>query len=70
MNVEKHSTSPVAEREAGRHTTTLTPDGPVLVLRLDLLPATPASLARIRRRVEEINWQLRLSEAPFRLRVM
>ncbi len=47
-----------------------TPEASPFVLRFDLLPATPASLARIRRRVEEINRQLRLSEAPFRLRVM
>lgn len=47
-----------------------TPEAPSFVLRFDLLPATPTSLARIRRRVEEINRQLRLSEAPFRLRMM
>lgn len=43
---------------------------PPIVLRFDRLPATPVSLARIRRRVEEINRRLRLADAPFRLRVM
>jgi hypothetical protein len=47
-----------------------TPEAPQFVLRFDGLPTTPTSLARVRRRVEEINRQLRLSEAPFRLRVM
>jgi len=46
------------------------PEAPPFVLRFDLLPATPTSLARFHRRVEEINQRLRLSEAPFRLRVV
>lgn len=70
MNAEKLSKTPVAERQTGHSTSMLKTGGPPLVLRLDLLPATPSSLARIRRRVEEINWRLRLSEAPFQLRVM
>ncbi len=40
------------------------------VLRLEGLPATPACLARIRRRVEDLNRQLQQSEVPVRLRVM
>lgn len=48
----------------------LTPEAPPIVLRFDLLPATPASLARMRRRVDDINQRLRLSDVPFRLRIM
>lgn len=40
------------------------------VLRLDGVPATPASLARIRERVEEINRQFKQADVPFRLRLM
>ena len=43
---------------------------PPVVLRLEGLRATPACLARIRRRVEELNRQLQHSEVPVRLRVM
>jgi hypothetical protein len=49
---------------------TLKPAIPPFVLRLEGLPATPACLARIRRRVEELNRQLQQSEVPVRLRVM
>ncbi len=48
----------------------LTPEAPPIVLRFDLLPATPASLARMRRRVDDINQRLRLSDIPFQLRIM
>jgi len=40
------------------------------VLRLDRMPASPASVARVRERVEEVNRQLRQSELPFRLRMI
>jgi hypothetical protein len=43
------------------------PAVPPFVLRLE---GTPACLARIRRRVEELNRQLQQSEVPVRLRVM
>jgi hypothetical protein len=46
------------------------PAAPSFVLRLEELPATPVYLARIRKRVEEINRQLQQAELPFRLRVM
>ena len=49
---------------------TLKPAVPPFVLRLEGLPATPACLARIRRRVEDLNRQLQPSEVPVRLRVM
>ena len=41
-----------------------------VVLRLDKLRATPANLRRIRRRVEELNEELRGSGAQFRLRLI
>ncbi len=40
------------------------------VLRLDGVLATPASLARVRERVEAINRQFQQADVPFRLRVM
>ncbi len=43
---------------------------PPVVLRLEALPATPACLARIRRRVDEINRQFHQSDVPVRLRIM
>lgn len=46
------------------------PAVPPFVLRLEGVPATPACLARIRRRVDEINRQLQQSEVPVRLRIM
>ena len=49
---------------------TVKPAVPPFVLRLEEVPATPVRLARIRKRVEEINRQLRQSEIPVRLRVM
>jgi hypothetical protein len=57
---------------AGQQSTrgTVRPAVPPFVLRLEGVPPTPASLARIRKRVEEINRQLRQSEVPFRLRMM
>jgi hypothetical protein len=38
-------------------------------LRLDGLRATPAALARVRRRVAEMNQQLERAGVPFRLRI-
>jgi hypothetical protein len=49
---------------------TLKPPAPPIVLRLEGLSATPTCLARIRRRVEELNRQLRRSEVPVQSRVM
>jgi hypothetical protein len=46
------------------------PAVPPVVLRLEGLPATPARLTRIRRRVEELNRQLQQGEVPVRLRVI
>jgi hypothetical protein len=43
---------------------------PAFVLRLAGLAATPESVARVHKRVAEINQQLQQSGAPFRLRVM
>jgi hypothetical protein len=40
------------------------------VLRLEGVPATPASLARIRERVKELNRQFQQADVPFRLRVL
>jgi len=44
--------------------------GTPYVLRLDGVPSTPASLARIRERVDEINRQFRQARVPFQLRVI
>jgi hypothetical protein len=41
-----------------------------ICLRFDQVETTSVALARIRRRVREINRQLGLSNAPFRLRMM
>ena len=49
---------------------TVTSAVPPFVLRLEGVPTTPVTLARIRKRVEELNRQLRQSEVPFRLRMM
>jgi hypothetical protein len=49
---------------------TARPAVPPFVLRLEGVPPTPVCLARIRKRVEEINQRLRQSEVPFRLRIM
>jgi len=46
------------------------PEVPPFVLRLDQLPATPVSLERIRKRVEDINRQFRQLKVPFRLRMV
>lgn len=42
---------------------------PPILLRLDGLRATPAALARVRRRVAEMNQQLERAGVPFRLRI-
>lgn len=75
MILEKHGNTPteqLAETDDDRASSprAFPPEAPPFVLRFDLLPATPASLVRIRKRVEEINRRLHLSEAPFRLRMM
>ena len=57
-----------ADRQSSRDT--VKPAVPPFVLRLDGLPATPVNSARIRKRVEEINRQLRKLEVPVRLRVI
>jgi hypothetical protein len=44
--------------------------GTPYVLRLDGVPSTPASLIRIRERVDEINRQFRQARVPFQLRVI
>jgi hypothetical protein len=49
---------------------TVLPAAPQYILRFDRLPSTPTSLARIRKRVEEINRRLWQSDVPFRLRAM
>lgn len=46
------------------------PAAPPVVLRFDQLPSTPRASARLRKRVEEINRQLRQSEVPLRLRLL
>jgi hypothetical protein len=80
VNLEEHVKGPgdqladaersLPTRAGGTYLVTAAPAAPPFVLRLEGLPATPAVLTRIRRRVEEINWELQRSEVAVRLRIM
>lgn len=63
---------PVAAHDINRSGSCTQPDSPVapFVFCLDRVPVTPASLARIHARVEEINRQFQQAEVPYQLRMI